>query len=155
MSEPLTERDWEMVYARFSGQKLEQIAEDHYMSRERVRQILARCMRRFMLSEQKWVAAEAACRAERLAQWSSMVAAPGELASIAAQLPSMRLTLDDLEVPARVYNVLKYYGVVAIDDICRLTSRDFLRFKNAGRKSLNELRDVLDGIHAPHKLGDA
>jgi hypothetical protein len=156
----LTERDYLVLCERFSGRSLEKIAIKFHCSRERVRQILAKAMRRLMLAEEKWGKAERAyCRiqaerkAERLQQWSSMVAAPGELAAIEASLPSATLTLDDMEVPVRVFNVLRNNGLESLESICQLKAEDFLRFKNAGRKSLNDLRAELDRIGAPHNLG--
>ena len=63
--------------------------------------------------------------------------------------------LDTLEVTVRVFNVLRANGKETLEQICALSSGDFLRFKNAGRKSLKDLREALDAIGAPHNLGSA
>jgi hypothetical protein len=42
-----------------------------------------------------------------------------------------------------------------LEQICQITPNEFLRFRNAGRVSLRNLRDELDLINAPHNLGKA
>jgi len=63
--------------------------------------------------------------------------------------------LDTLEVPVRVFNVLRNNGKETLEQICALKSKEFMRFKNAGRKSLENLREALDAIGVPHSLGSA
>ena len=61
--------------------------------------------------------------------------------------------LDTLEVPVRVFNVLRANGKETREQICALKAGEFMRFKNAGRKSLKDLREALDAIGVSHNLG--
>ena len=72
--------------------------------------------------------------------------------NIAANSPTF---LDTLEVPVRVFNVLRANGKETLEQICALKAEEFMRFKNAGRKSLKDLREELDAIGAPHNLWSA
>tara|TARA_Y100000310_G_scaffold269052_1_gene281979 strand:- start:2275 stop:3441 length:1167 start_codon:yes stop_codon:yes gene_type:complete len=52
-------------------------------------------------------------------------------------------SVDELELSVRTANVLQNLNVRNFQDIMEISHSDFLRGKNAGRKSLNELRTVL------------
>ena len=51
--------------------------------------------------------------------------------------------IDELELSIRVMNGLKNDGIDTIGDLVKLTEGEFLRTPNFGRKSLNEIREVL------------
>ena len=159
-SNALSGRDYAIFFARTSGRRLDSIAQEHQISRERVRQIVARCLRRLMNAEKKWAAAERACfriqqecRAKRIEEWAHVVRQTAKTTAFPGIVPSVYLTLDDLSVSMRVYNVLKHYDKTDLGQICQLKATEFLNFKNAGRVSLRELRAELDRIGAPHNLG--
>jgi len=59
--------------------------------------------------------------------------------------------IQDLELSIRVMNGLKINEINTIGDLVKLTEGEFLRTPNFGRKSLNEIREVLSGMSL--KLG--
>ena len=59
--------------------------------------------------------------------------------------------IDELELSSRVMNGLKNDGVDTIGDLVKLNEGEFLRTPNFGRKSLNEIREILSGMSL--KLG--
>ena len=54
--------------------------------------------------------------------------------------------VDELELSVRTANCLKNDNIVYIGDLVQKTEADILRMPNAGRKSLNEIKEVLVGI---------
>src|SRR4249920_1900257 len=52
-------------------------------------------------------------------------------------------SVDELELSVRSANCLKNAGIRTIRDLVRRSERDMLETKNFGRKSLNEIRDIL------------
>jgi DNA-directed RNA polymerase subunit alpha len=52
-------------------------------------------------------------------------------------------SVDELELSVRSANCLKNAGIRTIRDLVQRTERDMLETKNFGRKSLNEIRDIL------------
>ena len=59
--------------------------------------------------------------------------------------------IDELELSIRVMSGLKNIGIDTIGNLVKLTEGEFLRTPNFGRKSLNEIREVLSGMNL--KLG--
>ena len=57
--------------------------------------------------------------------------------------------VDELELSVRSANCLKNDNIVYIGDLVQRTESDMLRTPNFGRKSLNEIKEVLDsmGLH--------
>ena len=64
---------------------------------------------------------------------------------------NLNIKIDELELSIRVMSGLKTYGINTIGDLVKLTEREYLRTPNFGRKSLNEIREVLSGMSL--KLG--
>ncbi len=52
-------------------------------------------------------------------------------------------SVDELELSVRSANCLKNVGIRTIRDLVQKTEKDMLETKNFGRKSLNEIRDIL------------
>ena len=52
-------------------------------------------------------------------------------------------SVEEMELSMRSYNCLKNARIETIGDLVRHTEKDILRIKNLGRKSLNELREIL------------
>jgi DNA-directed RNA polymerase subunit alpha len=74
-------------------------------------------------------------------------------ASLAAANPAasehLLKSIDELELSVRAYNCLKNANIRTIADLVQKTEHEMLRTKNFGRKSLNEIRDILNvmGLH--------
>jgi DNA-directed RNA polymerase subunit alpha len=65
------------------------------------------------------------------------------------QIPFNRNLLrkvDELELSVRSANCLKNDNIVYIGDLCLKTEPEMLRTPNFGRKSLNEIKEVLQGM---------
>lgn len=71
----------------------------------------------------------------------------GEAGDAQAELdPNLLRKVDDLELSVRSANCLKNDNIVYIGDLVRKTEADMLRTPNFGRKSLNEIKEVLAGM---------
>jgi DNA-directed RNA polymerase subunit alpha len=68
----------------------------------------------------------------------------------AASNPSLNENLlksiDELELSVRAYNCLKNANIKTIGDLVQKTEYEMLRTKNFGRKSLNEIKEILVGM---------
>jgi len=67
-------------------------------------------------------------------------------------------SVDELELSVRSYNCLKNANIKTIGDLVTRSEAEMLKTKNFGRKSLNEIKDILAemglslGMEAPGKL---
>ncbi len=57
--------------------------------------------------------------------------------------PSLFKSVDELELSVRSYNCLKNANIKSIGDLVVKTESEMLKTKNFGRKSLNEIKDIL------------
>ena len=55
-------------------------------------------------------------------------------------------SVEELELSVRSYNCLKNANIQTIGDLVQKTEAEMLRTKNFGRKSLNEIKDILAGL---------
>jgi DNA-directed RNA polymerase subunit alpha len=65
--------------------------------------------------------------------------------SRAAFNPALLKKVDELELSVRSANCLKNDNIVYIGDLIQKTEAEMLRTPNFGRKSLNEIKEVLAG----------
>ena len=68
-------------------------------------------------------------------------AGEGELPENLAEY--LNKSVDELELSVRSANCLKNAGIRTIRDLVQRTEKDMLETKNFGRKSLNEIKDIL------------
>jgi DNA-directed RNA polymerase subunit alpha len=54
--------------------------------------------------------------------------------------------VDELELSVRSYNCLKNANIKSIRELVLRTEREMLATKNFGRKSLNEIKEILQGM---------
>jgi len=54
--------------------------------------------------------------------------------------------VDELELSVRSYNCFKNANIKTIADLVQKTEHEMLKTKNFGRKSLNEIKDILAGM---------
>ena len=168
----LSERDYRFLLDRLRGLKLSSIARRHGVSRERTRQIIAKCVRRLLRAEGKWAAAETAMaemardlRDARIVREEPVepIERPAltlqeylreehlRLELLITEHPR-KLTIDDLKLSCRPYNCLRNNNIETVAQLCDLTAAQLLRYKNLGVVSLREIRDELDRIGAVHRL---
>ncbi len=57
---------------------------------------------------------------------------------------NLRKSIDDLELSVRAYNCLKNAGIKNVADLVQKTEAEMLKTKNFGRKSLTEIKDILN-----------
>ena len=55
-------------------------------------------------------------------------------------------SVDELELSVRSYNCLKKTNIETIGELVEKTEAEMLKTKNFGRKSLNEIKETLDGL---------
>jgi len=55
-------------------------------------------------------------------------------------------SVDEMELSVRSYNCLKNANIRTLRDLVQRTEREMLATKNFGKKSLNEIRDILHGM---------
>jgi len=55
-------------------------------------------------------------------------------------------SVDELELSVRSYNCLKNAGIKSIRDLVQRSEREMLATKNFGKKSLGEIREILQGM---------
>ena len=55
-------------------------------------------------------------------------------------------SVEELELSVRSYNCLKNANIQSIGDLVQKTEGEMLRTKNFGRKSLNEIKEILGGL---------
>lgn len=63
------------------------------------------------------------------------------------------MTIDALELSVRSHKCLENAGVVTVLDLVRKTEPELLKIKNFGRKSLNEVKEVLAEMGLPLAMG--
>jgi DNA-directed RNA polymerase subunit alpha len=55
-------------------------------------------------------------------------------------------SVEELELSVRSYNCLKNAGIQTIGELVQKSESEMLRTKNFGRKSLNEIKEILAGM---------
>jgi DNA-directed RNA polymerase subunit alpha len=77
-----------------------------------------------------------------------------ELTVHAGSNPNLFKTVDELELSVRSYNCLKNADIKTIAELVQKTEPEMLKTKNFGRKSLNEIKEILGrmGLHLGMKL---
>jgi len=89
-----------------------------------------------------------------MAMWSlsSFAAWPMESAEEPAERALSQMnevlnrSVEELELSVRSYNCLKNANIQTIGDLVQKTEAEMLRTKNFGRKSLNEIKEILSGL---------
>ena len=61
-------------------------------------------------------------------------------------LEQLNRSVDELELSVRSYNCLKNSDIKTIGDLVTKTEAEMLKTKNFGRKSLNEIKEILTGM---------
>ena len=102
------------------------------------------------ISPEDAVAYAARILQEQLQTFINFEEPKGEPAPTEPELPFSRNLLrkvDELELSVRSANCLKNDNIVYIGDLVLKTEHEMLRTPNFGRKSLNEIKEVLKGMN--------
>ena len=73
----------------------------------------------------------------------SVVAAPAAIDEAATLNNNLLKSVDELELSVRAHNCLKNAEIKSLADLVQRTEYEMLRTKNFGRKSLNEIKEIL------------
>ena len=63
-----------------------------------------------------------------------------------AVIEHLNKSVDELELSVRSYNCLKNANIRTIGELVTKTEAEMLKTKNFGRKSLNEIKEILQGM---------
>jgi DNA-directed RNA polymerase subunit alpha len=87
----------------------------------------------------------------RFAEIGRPAVAGGEAAAIAPSANLLDAPIEELDLPMRAYNSLKRNSITKIGQVLSLSDDEFLRMRNFGQKSLDELKErlALRGFIAP------
>ena len=77
---------------------------------------------------------------------AEMAAEAGGEASHAASNENLDKSVEELELSVRSYNCLKNANIRTIRELVQKTEGEMLKTKNFGRKSLNEIKEILTGL---------
>src|ERR1022692_2843124 len=72
--------------------------------------------------------------------------ARGEEGRVLLRNDNLNRSVEELELSVRSYNCLKNANIQTIGDLVQKTEAEMLRTKNFGRKSLNEIKEILGGL---------
>ncbi len=162
----LNTREEKVLRMRFGfgearGMDLEEVAHDFEVTRERIRQIEAKALRRLRHPSRKKVLEVFSVPTQEI--FSDVLQKIGQ-EKLAAELlecvqearereeenPQLFDVLlrrvDELELNARTFHCLENHHIEYIFQLVLKTEREVLQFKNFGRKCLREIREVLGGI---------
>lgn len=127
----LTERECEVLKMFFglgvSKMTLEEIAEKLDLTRERVRQLKEKGVRRGRhLSRQKLILEE-------------QPPAP----PVVNPVPGVRIKIEDCDFSVRAHNCIKAAGIAFLDEFSNFRKGELLNFRNFGMKSIVEIEEIL------------
>lgn len=62
------------------------------------------------------------------------------------QAKALDMTIDELDLSVRSYNCLKRAGINSVQELAKLDEADLMRFRNLGKKSMDEVRQKLASL---------
>ena len=81
---------------------------------------------------------------ENITEESPRMASVVDLTTISNE--NLLKSIDELELSVRSYNCLKNANIKTISDLVQRTEHEMLKTKNFGRKSLNEIKNILNSM---------
>ena len=162
----LNEREAKVVTMLIEGKTMEEIGEDLYISRERVRQIFFKAIRKsshiahlkeeldaYEQLKKKYATLQEAVNVmdddfkeyvRMKVEAKTMDDDPVELSKEDEFLNFLSTPLSEFDFSVRCLNCLRYADIRTIADLVRLQKRDVLCLRNFGKKSLTELDDFIE-----------
>ena len=58
----------------------------------------------------------------------------------------LEMTVEELDLSVRSLNCLKRASIDTVEDLINRTEDDMIKFKNLGKKSLDEIKDKLESL---------
>lgn len=145
----LTEREREIVGLRYGlsdGKRytIKEVGKRCMVTRERVRQIEARAIRKFQLPKTYNILAPYVER--ELIPIEPQIAEQRILANKDIPFDLIQKQVSELVLSIRTRKLLRRAGVDTIRELCNLTEQDILSVRNSGYTSLNEIKRILQDI---------
>lgn len=56
---------------------------------------------------------------------------------------NLKYKIEDIEMPLRLYNSLKHHNFNYLEDVIKLTEKEFSYYRNVGRKQIYDLKIIL------------
>ena len=161
----LTPREEEFIKLFYKDNlTLEKIGKEHNITRERVRQITAKGLRRIksliynynrrkeqeMIIQANTLATEDLIikRQLLLDEYKKTHNYTEEMKFYFGEIKNQALndttSIESLELSIRAENCLRRAGIKTIDDLCQKTETEMIKIRNLGRKSFKEIKDKLN-----------
>jgi DNA-binding CsgD family transcriptional regulator len=126
----LTPREEKVIRMIADGKSFEEVGVQFAVTRERIRQIADKVSRKIARIARDQEAQK--LRDERLKEFKTK--------------DLKGLQIDDLQLSVKAYNGLLNAGITHISQLAEITEAELLRTKNFGRKSLNEIKEILTQV---------
>lgn len=155
----LTERERYVLFRRYHDNlTLRQIATENNVTQERIRQVIARSIRKLRHPQRVM---DYTCVTK--AEYNNLKTRYDNLKSVYNKkycdesnqevYPLYDMTLEELELSVRSYNCLRRAGIKNLKDITDKTELEIRRVRNLGKKSVKEITDKLSELGVSFKNG--
>lgn len=146
----LKEKEMVVLLAFMNGASLEEIAKDYGCSRERIRQLVEKAIHKSSeLTKIEGMIADARRATTENASLRRMLLSQKKDTEKVQSIRQQELcrlfsrSVRDCELSVRAIGCLMIDGRKTLGDVCRMKKTDFLRIRNAGKKTLREVEDFL------------
>lgn len=158
----ITARETEIVIRIIQGDDMEEIGNYYGLTRERIRQIFYKALRRSVdmksilerlpqaekdSAELEYLRKKSKQDDERIIELEEKLNLSPSQRQEAADRELMMTRLVDCNLSVRALNCLKAADIETIGDLVQLKKETLLQFRNFGKKTLRELDDFLESIH--------
>lgn len=153
-TDSLTFREKDVAHKLLRGTTLDEIAETIGLTRERVRQIWNKALRKFaynkklpeLKAENEVLKAENESQAKVIESLKTMIKNQDHLEQLETNiyLPKSLVGLKNSMLSVRSYNVLKHAGFVNLYQLVFIPRVKLRKFRNLGKKSLQEIDSLLE-----------
>lgn len=145
-------REKKIMQAFFNGDRISNIAEEFELSRERVRQIVIKAVRKFnyAIEELADLKQENNSLKEEIKNVKmQLIMQEGEKEELSEDVPPsvFSIRLVSCNLPVRVLNVTKTAGIDTIGDLVQYSKFEMFKFRNFGKRSLMQLDEFI------HEMG--
>lgn len=140
----------EMCFGLKSGKAMSypEAAEHFGFHKERVRQIEAKALRKLRhQSRARLLKPLTLSSHELLAEMLRENVVDSTPIHEKSYIEALRTSVDSLELSVRTYNALKNAGILTVAQLVEKPEAEFIKMPNFGRKSLNELKDLLPTLN--------
>ena len=145
-------REKKIMQAFFNGDRISNIAEEFELSRERVRQIVIKAIRKFNYAIEELADLKQqnnSLKEEIKNVKMQLIMQEGEKEEQSEDVPPsvFSIRLVNCNLPVRVLNVTKAADIDTIGDLVQYSKFDMVKFRNFGKKSLMQLDEFI------HEMG--